>query len=75
MEKQGRKQSWNMIWMGRETHHGHTVQGAKAVHGAEQQHDHATSFDSLDGPGQQIWGQGLKVLQHQHAVGVAQNLV
>ncbi|KJR80875.1 uncharacterized protein SPSK_04850 [Sporothrix schenckii 1099-18] len=55
--------------------HGHGVELAQTGHALEQQHDQAAALDGLDGAGQHVGGQGLKVLEDAHAVGVAENLV
>ncbi len=43
--------------------HGQVVQLSQRAHVAEQQHDDAPALDCLDRARQQIWRQGLKILQ------------
>lgn len=56
-------------------YHGHSVQLLQGRHRLEQEHDESASLDRLDCPRQQVGGQGLKILQHTHAIGVAENFV
>mmetsp|Transcript_31326 Transcript_31326/g.99939 ORF Transcript_31326/g.99939 Transcript_31326/m.99939 type:complete len:481 (-) Transcript_31326:438-1880(-) len=55
--------------------HGHLVEPLQRLHVAQQHHDHAAALHGLNGAREEIRGDGLKVLEHAHAVRVAQDLV
>ena len=55
--------------------HRHRVELTEGLHCFEEHDDAAAALDSLDRPGKNIGRDGLKVLQHAHAVRVAENLL
>ncbi len=55
--------------------HRKPVQLAQRIHGTKQNNYDATPFDGFDGPREKVGGQGFKILQHAHAVRLAQNLM
>lgn len=57
------------------THHSHSVQLLKRTHGLEQQNNHTTSFDGLNGSCKGVGRNSFKVLEHTHAIRVTENLL
>mmetsp|Transcript_39642 Transcript_39642/g.66126 ORF Transcript_39642/g.66126 Transcript_39642/m.66126 type:complete len:398 (-) Transcript_39642:383-1576(-) len=55
--------------------HGHGVELFQTGHGLEEEHHQSSSLHGLDGAGQEVGGDGLKVLEDEHAKGVSEDLV
>jgi hypothetical protein len=55
--------------------HGHCVQLLQAAHTLQQQNHQSASLDCLNRAREQVWCQGLEVLEDAHAVCVTENLL
>lgn len=60
---------------GAATYHSHGVQSAKTLHALEETNDDSSSLDRFNSPGEQVGGDGLKVLKDEHVEGLSEDFV
>lgn len=61
--------------MPRASYHGHAIQLLERSHRFQKKYDEATALDSLNRTGEEIGSERLEVLEHEHSIGVTEDLL